>query len=314
VTVPARLRTGLLGVTALAVGCAIGPLVLPTLPPPDPVRAALQPPLTRVTAVTLTDGSTFASPHVSAEGDSIVVGTGSRQRVLPRDRVAATEDYRLWLGSDRFGRDVLRRLLIGGRVSLAISGFSVLVALILGTSVGIGAASAGGIVDAVLMRTVDALLAFPVLFLMILAATLFRPDPVLLVILLGGTSWMGLARLVRGQVLSLRTRPFILAARASGSRRLRIALIHYLPNLVGPLAQDTALRMGDLVIAEATLSYLGLGVPPSIPTWGSMVAEGHRVMLDGWWLAVLPGVAIASLVIFLALIGDGLQRLGDTSS
>jgi peptide/nickel transport system permease protein len=313
-TVPARLRTGLIGVAVLAVACVVGPLVLPTLPAPDPVRAALQPPLTRITAVTLTDGSSVSSSHVSAEGDSIVVGTGDRQRVLPRDRVTAIEDYHFWLGSDRFGRDVLRRLLVGGRVSLAISAFGVLVALILGSAVGIGAATAGGIVDGALMRTVDALLAFPVLFLMILAATLFRPGPVFLVILLGVTSWMGLARLVRGQVLSLRTRPFILAARASGSRGHRIAIIHYLPNLVGPLAQDTALRMGDLVIAEATLSYLGLGVPPSIPTWGSMVAEGHRVMLDGWWLAVLPGVAIAGLVICLALIGDGLQQLGDASS
>jgi peptide/nickel transport system permease protein len=313
-TVPARLRVGLLGLAALAAACVGGPLVLPALPTPDPVRAALQPPLSRITAVTLADGSTLSSSHVVEEDESLVIGTGERRRVVPRDRVAAVEDYRFWLGSDRFGRDVLRRLLVGGRVSLAISAFGVLVAMILGLAVGIAAANAGGIVDAVLMRTVDALLAFPVLFLMILAATLFRPDPALLVILLGVTSWMGLARLVRGQVLSLRTRPFILAARAAGSTGRRIAVTHYLPNLAGPLAQDTALRMGDLVIAEATLSYLGLGVPPSIPTWGSMVAEGHRAMIDGWWLAVLPGVSIATLVICLALVGDGLQRLGDSSA
>jgi peptide/nickel transport system permease protein len=300
VKAPTRLRAGLFGVAALAGACAVGSLVLPTLPAPDPVRAALQPPFTRITTVTLVDGSAFSSPQVAADGDTIVVGTGVRRRELPRDRVASVEDHRFWLGSDRFGRDVLRRLLTGGRVSLAIAAFGVFVALILGSAVGIVAASAGGIVDAVLMRTVDALLAFPVLFLMILAATLFQPSPALLVVLLGVTSWMGLARLVRGQ------------ARASGTRPHRIALFHYLPNLVGPLAQDTALRMGDIVIAEATLSYLGLGVPPSIPTWGSMVAEGHQVMLDGWWLAVFPGLAIAGLVICLALIGDGLQQLGDT--
>jgi peptide/nickel transport system permease protein len=247
--------------------------------------------------VTLIDGTAFSSPNVTADGDSIVIGTDIRRRVLARDRVASVEDNRFWLGSDRFGRDVLRRLLAGGRVSLAIAAFAVFVALILGSAVGMIAASAGGIVDALLMRTVDALLAFPVLFLMILAATLFRPSAALLVLLLGVTSWMGLARLVRGQVLSLRTRPFVLAARSSGTRPHRIALLHYLPNLVGPLAQDTA-----------------LGVPPSIPTWGSMVAEGHQVMLDGWWLAVFPGVAIASLVICLALIGDGLQRLGAAST
>jgi peptide/nickel transport system permease protein len=184
----------------------------------------------------------------------------------------------------------------------------------LGGLVGVTAATSGRLVDALLMRTVDALLAFPVLFLMILASALVRPGPGLLVALLGLTSWMGLARLVRGQVLSLRTRPFILAARTSGTGPYRIAALHYAPNLVGPVSQDTALRLGDLVIAEATLSYLGLGVPPSLPTWGSMVAEGHRVMLDGWWLAVVPGIAIAWLVISLALIGDGLQRLGEAST
>jgi peptide/nickel transport system permease protein len=298
----------------MAGACAVGPLVLPTLPPPDPVRAALQPPLTRVTTVTLIDGTSFSSPHVADDGESIVVGTDVRRRELPRDRVASVEDHRVWLGTDRFGRDVLRRLLIGGRVSLAIATFAVFVALIMGSIVGMVAAGAGGFVDASLMRIVDALLAFPVLFLMILAATLFRPSAALLVVLLGVTSWMGLARLIRGQVLSLRTRPFVLAARASGTRPHRIALFHYLPNLVGPLGQDTALRMGDIVIAEATLSYLGLGVPPSIPTWGSMVAEGHQVMLDGWWLAAFPGLAIAGLVICLALTGDGLQQLGDPSA
>jgi peptide/nickel transport system permease protein len=164
------------------------------------------------------------------------------------------------------------------------------------------------------MRLVDALLAFPVLFLMILSAALFRPGPTALVAILGLTSWMGLARLVRGQVLSLRSRPFVLAARASGSSWPRIAAWHYAPNMVGPVSQDTALRMGDLVLAEATLSFLGLGVPPTVPSWGALVAEGQRAMLDGWWLAVLPGLAIAVLVISLALIGDGLQQLGEASA
>lgn len=313
-TLPGRLRTGAGGLAALVVACFAGPVVLPTLPAPDPVRAALQAPGTRIATVTLVDGSTFSSPHISEHDDTIVVGTGVHQRLLPRDQVASVDDHRAWLGSDRFGRDVFRRLLLGGRVSLAIAAFSVLVAMLVGSTIGMAAASAGGAIDAVLMRTVDALLAFPVLFLMILAATLFRPSPALLVALLGLTSWMGLARLVRGQVLSLRTRPFVLAARASGSRPSRIALLHYLPNLVGPMAQDTALRMGDIVIAEATLSYLGLGVPPTVPTWGSMVAEGHQVMLDGWWLTVFPGIAIAALVIFLALIGDGLQQVGDSAA
>jgi peptide/nickel transport system permease protein len=124
---------------------------------------------------------------------------------------------------------------------------------------------------------------------------------------------MGLARLVRGQVLSLRNRSFIQAARVAGTPGYRIWTLHYLPNLRGPLAQDTALRMGDLVLAEATLSFLGLGIPANLPSWGSMIADGQRVMLEGWWLSVFPGLAIAALVVFLALIGDGLQELGEGS-
>jgi peptide/nickel transport system permease protein len=149
---------------------------------------------------------------------------------------------------------------------------------------------------------------------MILIASVFRPDPAALVVLLGLTSWMGIARLVRGQVLALRNRPFILAAVTSGSSWFRIATRHYVPNISGPVAQDAALRMGDLVLAEATLSFLGLGVPPSVPTWGSLVADGQRIMPDGWWLVVFPGLAIASVVIGMALLGDGLQASAGRSS
>jgi len=149
---------------------------------------------------------------------------------------------------------------------------------------------------------------------LILLSALFRPGPVLLIAVLGLSSWMGLARLVRGQVLSLRTRTFIQAARAAGTRRLRMWTLHYLPNLKAPVAQDTALQMGNLVLAESTLSFLGLGIPATLPSWGGMVAEGQRVMLDGWWLSLFPGLAIAALVISLALIGDGLQRTSQGSA
>ncbi len=311
---PSRLRVGLAATAALAVACLVLPEILPAPPANDPVLSALLPPLTRVVSLTLVDGSSVTAPEVTSS-DGAVVATGhGRSRTIPRGEVAAQHHFRFWLGSDRFGRDVLRQLLRGGRISLAIAGLGTLLALTIGGAVGAAAATRGGLVDGVLMRLVDALLAFPVLFLMILAAALFRPGPALLVAVLGLTSWMGLARLVRGQVLSLRTRPFVLAATAAGSRWHRIVALHYAPNMVGPIAQDTALRMGDLVIAEATLSFLGLGVPPSIPTWGAMVAEGQRVMLDGWWLAVLPGLAIAWLVIALALIGDGLQQLGEPAA
>ena len=311
---PLRLRVGLAAAATLVVACLVLPEVLPAPPANDPVRSALLPPLTRVISLTLLDGSTVTAPDVARSIGEVVITERGRRRTIPLREVAAERHFRFWLGSDRFGHDVLRQLLRGGRISLAIATLGTLVALTMGGAVGAAAATRGGLVDGALMRLVDALLAFPVLFLMILAAALFRPGPALLVAVLGLTSWMGLARLVRGQMLSLKTRPFVLAATAAGSRWHRIVALHYAPNLVGPVAQDTALRMGDLVIAEATLSFLGLGVPPSIPTWGAMVAEGQRVMLDGWWLAVLPGLAIAWLVIALALIGDGLQQLGEPAA
>lgn len=313
-SVPPRLGVGLAAVAVLLVACLMVPPLLPAPPPNDPLHGALLPPLTRVTSLTLDDGSTLTAPGVVTSPGEVVVTSRGRRQVIPRQKVVASRSFRFWLGSDRFGHDVLRELLRGGRISLAIATLGTLLALTMGGLVGAAAATFGGLADGILMRVVDALLAFPVLFLMILAAALLRPGPALLVAVLGLTSWMGLARLVRGQVLSLAGRPFVLAARASGSPWHRIVTLHYAPNLVGPVAQDTALRMGDLVIAEATLSFLGLGVPPGTPTWGAMVAEGQRVMLAGWWLAVLPGLAIAWLVIALALIGDGLQQLGEPAA
>jgi len=303
-----RLETGVAGLTLLVVVCMLGPLGLPGPPGADPAHAALLPPGTSVTEVVTDDGRVLVSPSVHVDRDRVVVDGPRRTAVVARDRVATIRHTRFWLGSDRFGRDVATQLMAGGRISISIAALASLIALLIGTTVGLAAATGGRWIDAILMRLVDALMAFPVLFLLILLATVFRPGPVVLVAVLGMTSWMGLARLVRGQVLSLRGRTFVLAARAAGSSPSRIWRAHFLPNLFAPLSQDTALRLGDLVLAAATLSYLGLGIPPDIPTWGAMVAEGHRVMIDGWWLATLPGLAIAFLVISLALVGDGIQE------
>lgn len=295
-------------VAALAV---LGPLLAPAPPDPDPVRAGLLPPGTSVTSLVLEDGRTLSARRVERTPEGIVVGGPGAPVVLAAAEVVSERRFRHWLGTDRYGRDVLRQLMAGGRLSLGVAGLAAAVAMLLGTVVGLAAASAGSLVDGLLMRTVDALLAFPVLFLMILAATLLRPGVPVLVLVLGLTSWMGLARLVRGQVLSLRTRPFVLAARAGGTPEPMIWRWHYLPNLAGPVSQDVALRAADLVVAEATLSYLGLGLPPTAASWGALVQQGQRSMLDGWWLATFPGAAIVVLVVGLTLIGDGIQeRLG----
>jgi peptide/nickel transport system permease protein len=310
-----RFEIGATSLLALVVLCVLGPVVLPDPPPVDPARAALLPPGTEVTVIDLATGRSMVSPDVDFDDGSITVHGPQRSETLAEDDVASVESGRFWLGSDRFGRDILAQLMAGGRFSIAVAGLAALLSLIVGTTVGFTAATTGPLVDSLLMRLVDGLMAFPVLFLMILVATLFRPSPLVLIAILGLTSWMGLSRLVRGQVLTLRGRTFVLAAKAAGSPPLRTWRRHFLPNIAGPLSQDTALRLGDLVLAEATLSFLGLGVPAGFPTWGGLVAQGHRVMIDGWWIATFAGLAIASLVISLALIGDGIQeRLSHNSS
>ena len=310
-----RFEIGITSLLTLLVLCVLGPVVVPEPPPADPARAALLPPGTAVTVIGLTDGRAMVSPDVDVGERSITVHGPQRSTTVAEDRISDVRKGRFWLGSDRFGRDVLSQLMAGGRFSIAVAALAALLALVVGTTVGFTAATAGPLVDSTLMRLVDGLMAFPVLFLMILVATLFRPSPLVLIAILGLTSWMGLARLVRGQVLTLRGRTFVLAAQAAGSPPLRTWRRHFLPNIAGPLSQDTALRLGDLVLAEATLSFLGLGVPADLPTWGGMVAQGHRVMIDGWWIATFAGLAIAALVISLALVGDGIQeRLSHNSS
>jgi peptide/nickel transport system permease protein len=309
-----RLMWGVAGLCALVLACGFGPFLLADTGDGDPLHAPLLPPFSRVTVLELTDGRILMSPEVTAEGDLYRVHGPRRSSSIPSGEVAVQTRARLWLGSDRFGGDVLRRLLEGGRISLAVAALGVTIALVVGLFVGLAAATGGRVADTVLMRAVDALLAFPLLLFLILLSALFRPGPVVLIAVLGLSTWMGLARLVRGQVLSLRTRSFIQAARVAGTRWPRMWTLHYLPNLKGPVAQDTALQMGNLVLAEATLSFLGLGIPATLPSWGGMVAEGQRVMLDGWWLSLFPGLAITALVISLALVGDGLQKSSDASA
>jgi peptide/nickel transport system permease protein len=227
---------------------------------------------------------------------------------VPAAAVVSVGRRHYWLGTDTVGRDMLARLLAGARVSLLVGGLALLTTLVVGLGIGLLAGWCGGLVDSLLMRMVDALLAIPMLFLMILLAALFQPSLPVLAVILGLSSWMGVARLTRAQVLSLKERDFILAARALGAGPWRIVICHLLPNALTPLTQDAALRLGDLILAEAALSYLGLGVQPPAPSWGAMVAEGQAVISGSWWLMLLPSVCITLTVIAAALVADGLQQ------
>lgn len=220
-----------------------------------------------------------------------------------------------WMGTDRFGRDLFSRVLYGGRTSLAIGSLAVLIAIGLGTFVGAVAGYLRGWVDAISMRSVDLLLSFPRLVLLLtVVAIVDRPSIFVITLVLGLTGWMGTSRLVRGEVLSLREREFVLAARALGFRAPRILTRHILPSVASPIIVAATLGIGNTILVEASLSFLGLGVPPPTPSWGEMVASGRRVMLEAPWITMFPGLAIVLTVMAFNLIGDGLRDALDPRS
>lgn len=213
------------------------------------------------------------------------------------------------LGTDLFSRDLLSRLLYGARLSLWIAGLSVLVAVVLGTGVGLAAGSHGGVVDAVLMRLVDTALAIPRVFLLLVVLTLWEGGGITaLVLVLGLSSWFGTSRLVRAEVLSLKNRDFVVAARALGIPAIWVALRHVLPNALAPVIVSATLGVGNIILIEAALSYLGVGVPSPLPSWGNMISDGQPFITTHPWLAVAPGVALVITVIAFSILGDGLRR------
>jgi len=217
------------------------------------------------------------------------------------------------MGTDIHGRDVLLRLLHGSRVSLLVGWVSVLVAVGLGTLVGLLAGLGSRFVDRSLMLITDLFLAFPRLFLVLLLVSLAQPSLTLVMLVIGLTGWMPVARLVRAEALSLRERDFVHVARGLGLSSWRIATHHILPNLVPTIIVTAALRVGGAILTEAFLSFLGLGVQEPIISWGAMIQQGRNHLVDGWWLAAFPGLAIALTVIGYNLLADDLRNALDPS-
>jgi peptide/nickel transport system permease protein len=250
-------------------------------------------------------GAATLVPMLSRQ-DSLAIGDVLALRLIPPFSRDAGGTWHL-LGTDRFGRDLFVRMMLAGRVSLALGVGGSLIAAAIGTIAGALAAWRGGITDRITMAFADALLAIPRLVLLLVCAALWQPGLLTVLIVLGATGWMGVARIVRGEVLGLRARPFVEAARALGVSHWQVLWRHVLPNAVGPAIVATTLGVGNAILLESGLSFLGLGIQPPRPSWGNMIAGGRDLIVSAPWVALAPGVALIVTVLAVTLIGDRLR-------
>jgi peptide/nickel transport system permease protein len=211
------------------------------------------------------------------------------------------------LGTDPLGRDILSRVMHGARASLLVALLSIGFAAVTGTALGLLSGYAGGWLDALIMRTVDVVLTFPVILLALVFVVTLGPSLWVVTAILGLVLWSRFARLVRGEVLSWKEREFVAYARSAGASPLRIACVHVLPNIVNSVVVLVTLQVGFAIVVEASLSFLGAGVPPPAPTWGGMIASGRAYVETAWWLVVFPGLAVALTVTSFNLFGDWLR-------
>ena len=246
--------------------------------------------------------------------DPLAIGDVIASRFVPPGGSDGLGRFHL-LGTDRFGRDLFLRMMLAGRVSLAVGITGSLLASAVGIAIGAAAAWRGGWFDRIAMSLTDALLAIPRLILLLLCAALWRPGLTMVVVVLVFTGWMGVARLVRSEVLGIRGRPYIEAGRALGVQPWRLVLRHVLPNAIGPAIVATTLGIGSAILLESGLSFLGLGIQPPYPSWGNMIAGGRDVIVSAPWVAIAPGLALMLTVLASTLLGDALRdRLAGESS
>jgi peptide/nickel transport system permease protein len=223
------------------------------------------------------------------------------------DHIAAPSLSHIF-GTDDLGRDLFSRLIFGGRVSLSVAVIAVAVSLTIGILLGCISGYYGGILDEVIMRFTDIMLSFPTIFLILAIQSVLTPNIFNVMIVIGATSWMGIARLVRGEFLALKEREFVEAARAIGCSDLRVIFRHILPNSLPPVIVAGTLGMAGAILTESALSFLGLGVQPPMPSWGNMLMDSQSYLLDAPWMAVIPGLIIVLAVLSLYFIGEALRK------
>ncbi len=216
-----------------------------------------------------------------------------------------------WLGTDQLGRDILTRLIYGARVTLLVGFLAVAMQVVVGGTVGLVAGYFGGLIDEMLMRLVDIILAFPAVFLFLLMAIVLRPNLVVLALIIASVGWGVVARLVRGEVLSITNRDFMIATRSLGACHLRLMLRHLLPNALPVLIVSASSYLGQVMLVEAALDFLGLGVQPPTPSWGNMLSSASTFAYHSLWIVVFPGVAIALTVLAANVLGNAVRDAVD---
>ncbi|WP_244520467.1 ABC transporter permease [Fictibacillus solisalsi] len=215
------------------------------------------------------------------------------------------------LGTDNLGRDILSRIILGTRVSLLVGIFSVVVAGIIGILIGILAGYYGGLIDNILMRIVDSFLAIPSILFILVVLAVFEPSIMVLIIVIGFTNWVTYARVVRGEVLSIKEREFVKASKSIGTRNGIIMLKHIFPNIISSFIVISTLSVATTIILEASLSFLGLGIQPPEISWGGMLTDGRNYLATNWWLVTFPGIAITVTVLGIIFLGDWLRDVLD---